>query len=581
MPMERRVLVAVFLSFLVLYGYQAFFVPQEPPPSATSTPQSQPVTLPADTRSATESGSAPPSPGTLEQASPAPVSDAPLVGEADERDIRVESDLVTAVFTNRGAVLKSWRLKRYLDDANQPLELVPAQVTPNQERPFTLGLGDPALDARLGQALFRVDSSEASRDATAAPVTLTFEFHEQAGLRVRKAFSISPASYVVTVEVTVEQDGQSLIPALRWGPALGDVTGEVNQYLQRPEGILFRDGAVERIAASSVSEQPTHDAVVRFAGVDDHYFLSAALDPGPARVEYAVHTLPHRQTAAPLEFVSYAVRSQQPPLPARFFVGPKDFDVLAAVDRDLVRVINFGWFSWIVVPLLRSLKWINGYVGNYGWAIIILTVLINAAMFPLRHKSVVSMRRMQELQPEMKAIQDRYGNLKATDPARQKMNVELMNLYRERGVNPASGCIPMLLTMPVLFAFYSLLSVAIEIRGAPFFGWIRDLSVYDPMYVTPILMGITMVVQQRMTPSTADPVQQKMLMAMPVVFTFMFLWAPSGLVLYWLISNVWAIGQQHFTNRLIGPPVVRTVRPAAERRVKRVGTGKTEGAKDV
>ncbi len=454
-------------------------------------------------------------------------------------------------------------------------------MTPNQERPFTLGLGDPALDARLGQALFRADTSEASRDATAAPVTLTFEFHEQAGLRVRKAFSISPASYVVTVEVSVEQDGQSLIPALRWGPALGDVTGEVNQYLQRPEGILFRDGAVERIAASSVSEQPTHDAVFRFAGVDDHYFLSAALDPGPARVEYAVHTLPHRQTAAPLEFVSYAVRSQQPPLPARFFVGPKDFDVLAAIDRDLVRVINFGWFSWIVVPLLRSLKWINGYVGNYGWAIIILTILINAAMFPLRHKSVVSMRRMQELQPEMKAIQDRYGNLKATDPARQKMNVELMNLYRERGVNPASGCIPMLLTMPVLFAFYSLLSVAIEIRGAPFFGWIRDLSVYDPMYVTPILMGITMVVQQRMTPSTADPVQQKMLMAMPVVFTFMFLWAPSGLVLYWLISNVWAIGQQHFTNRLIGPPVIRTVRPAAERRVKRVGTGKTEGAKDV
>jgi YidC/Oxa1 family membrane protein insertase len=147
-------------------------------------------------------------------------------------------------------------------------------------------------------------------------------------------------------------------------------------------------------------------------------------------------------------------------------------------------------------------------------------------------------------------------------------------------VNPASGCIPMLLTMPVLFAFYSLLSVAIEIRGAPFIGWIKDLSVYDPWYVTPVLMGVTMVIQQKMTPTTADPVQQKMMMAMPIVFTFMFLWAPSGLVIYWLVSNIWAIGQQHVTNRIIGPTAVRTVRPAAERRTKRAGGGKTEGAKN-
>ena len=146
-------------------------------------------------------------------------------------------------------------------------------------------------------------------------------------------------------------------------------------------------------------------------------------------------------------------------------------------------------FAWLVVPLLRALKWVNGYVGNYGWSIIILTVLINLVMFPLRHKSVVSMRKMQELQPEVKAIQDRYAKLKMTDPARQKMNVELMKLYRERGVNPASGCVPMLLTMPVLFAFYSMLSVAIELRGAPFVGWISDLSAHDPLYVTPVLMG--------------------------------------------------------------------------------------------
>jgi len=166
------------------------------------------------------------------------------------------------------------------------------------------------------------------------------------------------------------------------------------------------------------------------------------------------------------------------------------------------------------------------------------------------------------------------------DPARSKMNVELMNLYRERGVNPASGCVPMLLTLPVLFAFYSMLSVAIELRGAPFIGWIHDLSAHDPLFITPVLMGITMMIQQRMTPSTADPVQQKMMLVMPVVMTGMFLWAASGLVLYWTVSNTWGIGQQMITNRLIGPSPQRSPpRPPAERRVKRVGGGRTDQAK--
>ena len=266
----------------------------------------------------------------------------------------------------------------------------------------------------------------------------------------------------------------------------------------------------------------------------------------------------------------------------RFFAGPKDFDVLQKSDRRSGRArFDFGIFAWLVVPLLRALKWVNGYVGNYGWSIIALTVLINLVMFPLRHKSVVSMRKMQEIQPEVKAIQDRYAKLKMTDPARQKMNVELMNLYRERGVNPASGCVPMLLTMPVLFAFYAMLSVAIELRGAPFIGWIKDLSTYDPWFVTPVLMGATQFVQQRMTPATGDPAQQRMMMFMPLIFMTMFIWAPSGLVLYWTVSNLWAIGQQVLTNRMIGPAPQR-VRPArpAERRLKQAGGGKSDAAKE-
>jgi len=281
---------------------------------------------------------------------------------------------------------------------------------------------------------------------------------------------------------------------------------------------------------------------------------------------------------SPNNLVSYEAQLATTASPQLVFVGPKDFDVLRAIDPDLVRAINFGWFAALVVPLLTSLKWINGFIGNYGWSIITLTLIINGLMFPLRHKSVVSMRKMQQIQPEVKAIQDRYAKLKATDPAKQKMNTELMALYRERGVNPASGCIPMLLIMPVLFAFYSLLSVAVELRGAPFVGWISDLSAPDPLYVTPVIMGATMVIQQRMAPTTMDPAQQKIMMIMPVVFTFMFLQAPSGLVIYWLVSNLWAIGQQHVTNRLIGPPPVHQVRPPGERRVKKAGAGRTEAA---
>jgi YidC/Oxa1 family membrane protein insertase len=271
----------------------------------------------------------------------------------------------------------------------------------------------------------------------------------------------------------------------------------------------------------------------------------------------------------PRELVSYEVEPKTSDQVTRFFVGPKDFDILATIGPDLTKAINFGMFTIIVVPLLRSLKWVNSFVGNYGFSIIILTILINVIMFPLRHKSVVSMRKMQEIQPEVKSIQDRYSKLKATDPAKQKMNQELMALYKERGVNPAGGCVPMLLTMPVLLAMWALLSTAIELRGAPFIGWIHDLTAHDPLYITPVIMGASQLWQQKMTPSAGmDPAQQRMMLLMPVVFTVMFLWLPAGVAIYYAVTNLWGIGQQYLTNYLIGPPKVRTIRPPAERRVK-------------
>jgi YidC/Oxa1 family membrane protein insertase len=320
----------------------------------------------------------------------------------------------------------------------------------------------------------------------------------------------------------------------------------------------------------------TQDGPFKFAGVDDHYFASLALNPEASRLEFAAVTQPGPGTATRV-FVSHAITYPQPPAGVRFFIGPKRFDLLQAADAEMVRAINFGMFAVVVVPLLNSLKWLHGYVGNYGWAIIALTIIINLAMFPLRHKSTVAMRKMQAIQPRMKAIQDRYAHLKMTDPGRQKMQTEVAALYKEEGVNPASGCVPMLLTMPVLLAFYALLSQAIELRGAPFMGWILDLSRPDPRYVLPALMGVTMFWQQKITPAAMDPAQQRVMMIMPVMFTAMMLFSPSGVVLYWFVSNVWTIGQQYFTNWTIGPPVV-AAKPGAPRSIKAAGAGRTAGA---
>ena len=557
--MEKRVLIAVLLSFLVLYAYQAMFPP--PPDQAKKPVQaSKAATVP--------NASAP------AVANPAP---SPKPGVSPEREIVVENADVRGVFSTRGAVLKSWQLKKYRDDHGRPYELVAGHAPADAPLPLTLAVDDAGLSTTLATAPF-----SASESGSGASWQVQFDYDAN-GVRAQKRIAIeSSKPYVLNVTVSVTRDGQALPAALKWGPALGSgITIKSRSYNPPPQPIYYKDGSVSRVAPAKINDAPIQEGTFGFAGVDDHYFLTSLVKPPQAiRVQYAPVDVALPENPEGAHYVSWSARFPTTPQTVSYFAGPKDFDVLVAVDRELVRAIDFGKFAWLVVPLLRALKWINVYVGNYGWSLILLTIAINLAMFPLRHKSVVSMRKMQDVQPEVKAIQDRYKNLKMSDPARAKMNNELMALYKERGVNPASGCVPMLLTLPVLFAFYSMLSVAIELRGAPFIGQIHDLSAHDPWFVWPVVMGITMFIQQRMTPSTADPVQQKVMLVMPIMMSAMFLYAASGLVIYWTVSNIWGIGQQMVTNRLIGPAPVRTVRPPAERRVKNVGGGRTDQAKE-
>ena len=581
--MERRVLLAIFLAFLVLYVWQALFVkpvPKPGVPTAGTPAGAQASGQPAAGQTPAPSNAEAPAPAAEKAVTPPPPAAAALVGETAERDVRIETREIIAVFTNRGARLKSWRLKRYLNQNREPQELVEHAIA-SQPLPFTLRASNDGTTTTLNTALYAV-SGAPTGSAESSPVDLRFEYRDSAGLHASKAFHFEPDGFIVTAGVAVTQAERPLETSIVWGPALGDV-GEVSRYATKAGGILFQDGSVVRVDASKVAKQPVYEGDFRYAGVEDNYFITAALDIGPGKVTFQPVAIPPADPKGTArDLMSWTIESREGS-PAKFFVGPKDFDLLKAINPDFAKAVNFGMWSVIVVPLLRSLKWVNGYVGNYGWSIVILTFIINVILFPLRHKSVVSMRKMQEIQPEVKAIQDRYKNLKATDPAKQKMNQELMALYKERGVNPASGCVPMLLTMPFIFAFYALLSTAIELRGAPWFGWIHDLSAHDPLFVTPVLMGASQIWQQRLAPAAGmDPVQQKMTMLMPVFFTFLFLWYPAGVALYWLVNNIWAIGQQYLTNYIIGPP--KTARApggsASERRMKRVGGSKTDAARE-
>jgi len=565
--MERRVLLAIFLCFIVLYVWQAVFVkpaPKRPAGAATSAP--------AGTVAAPAAGESAPAPAAAPVEPPASTA-APLVAEQQEREIRVETDDVSAVFTNRGGRLKSWRLKRYLDRNNQPLELIASDLPAGQPLPFSLRTMDEAVDSHVNTALYQVQQPSANEVA--------FEYRDSSGLRAIKQFAVGPMPYTVTARVDVAANDRPLPAAVVWGPGLGDSDSQTGRYAVKPGGLFSTGGKVTRLSASNIAKQSEYNQSFEYAGIDDHYFMSVAMNPGAAKTAYQPLSIPPpANTKDPTrDFVSYSVTPAKAGEPLTFYVGPKDFSTLKAIGPDYVRAINFGMFDVLVKPLLVSLNWVHQYVGNYGWAIIVLTILINVVLFPLNHKSVVSMRKMQEIQPQAKAIQDRYAKLKATDPAKQKMNQELMALYRDRGVNPASGCIPLLLMMPVFLAFYAMLQTAIELRGAPFLGWIHDLSAPDPYYVLPVLVGVSQVVQQLMTPQTGvDPAQQKMMLFMPLVLIFVFVASPAGALLYWLASTLIRVGQMQFTNYLIGPPTVRAPRPAAERRLKRVGGGRTDAA---
>jgi YidC/Oxa1 family membrane protein insertase len=529
--MEKRIIVAFILSFAVLYGFRWMFPPPEQPAVETSAP--------AQAGPASPAAATPQAPVPTPATTPAPETAAGDIQAETAENLVVDTPLYTATVSNTGGALTSYTLKAYTDGEGRPLQLINQVAGQKLGWPLVFETSDASLDQMLTKARFRAQQ-EGDR--------ILLEF-AGGGVHARKTLEFKRDNYEFSLQTSLTKDGKDVKHAMVWQGHFGD------QSLPPDPATLHviheTNAAFTRVTAGSITDSLAFNTAR--AGIEDLYFLAMFLfdSPTPGKVlkqefpgeDNQPHPALHLSTDMP---DGKAVR---------VFVGPKEQRWLSKADPLLPSVINYGWFEIVAKPLLLALLWIHSYVGNFGWAIIILTVVLNLALFPLRLKQQVSMLKMQKIQPQMRTLQDRYKKLKANDPRRAEVQSQMMGLYKEHGVNPLGGCFPLLLQMPVLIGLYSMLSVSIELRRAPWLGWITDLSRPEMLLipVLPILMTISMIVMQKMTPTTVDPAQAKMMMIMPIMFLFMFWRAQSGLTLYWLTGNVIGIAQQVFINKYWSP----------------------------
>ena len=534
--MEKRILLFLLLSFAIIFSFDFVLkelgLMPEPPPVE----EGQEAFL-------TENGSIPPTGGIQDASSGvAPHGDEPETAALETRVEEVETPLYRVAFTNRGAQIQSWKLKQYLtqdEDDPQPIEFVYPEG--HFAGPVSMQVEDPAVTALLNNGLFEVSRDFERLDDVHPTGHLTFSHrNDENGLLVEKEFTFTHDSYLVDVSIRVEGLDETVDVLLgtnfgmvEWGQGLIGALG--------PAWMI--DGALEK---ETPDPEIRRSGDVRWAALQDKYFISVMIPQGAQGV-FAKAETDYVVTSG----VEFPVEAEGSRLRFQLYAGPKQFDLMRSLGHDLEDTIDFGWFiygSWSVVkavakPLFYVLRFLYEYTQNYGVAIILLTCGIKLLFVPLQYKSYKSMQGMQKIQPKIKAVQDKFKE------DRERLNRELMKLYKEHKVNPVGGCLPMVLQMPVFISLFNILYMTVDLRNAPFMLWITDLSIPDPFYVFPILMGASMVLQQKMMPTTMDPTQAKMMMLLPVFLTFLFLNFPAGLVIYWLTNNVLTIGQQVVTDR--------------------------------
>ena len=565
----KKLVLAIVLSVTVLLVYQYFSCPNPRRPDRVPQPAAVQEQKTAD--QVESKGGAAPDIGSIlnqtETETPAAEIELPLqtVSEnlqaAAEQPVTVENDYFTAVFTNRGAGLTSLVLKKYKDDAGKPLDLIAHSAKESNFYPFYFYSEKDDFSAILNKALFLYRGPSEVKIGGLEANEIVFEYADpEQNLLARKKFIFSKDSYVIRLEFQVSKNGRTVdtLPVV-FGPDL-----ENNDSRERAMMMNLKIAAyngTDLVSLEFAKQKTLPQAGQSFekaagekgsgfywAAYETTYFAAVfKTDPQKSKLAYQVIKQPLAQNKSKL--FSYMVVTN----PTAIFIGPKDEKVLTSVEKeypDLNKIIEYGWFGSIAKIMLKGIVFIHGFIPNYGWALIVFTLLLKILLFPLTYSSSVSMAKMQNLQPKMKAIKKKYKNNKDMEQ-RKLMNMEIMDLYKQEKVNPAGGCLPILLQLPILWGFFRLLSVCINVRHEPWILWITDLSKKDPYYVLPILMGVTQLIQQRMTPSGGDETQKKLMYIMPFVMTIMFASFPSGLNLYWFFSNLLQIGQQKIINEKI------------------------------
>ncbi len=539
---NKNLIIALVLMLAVWLGFSVLFPPQQPPQTAVNENQQAPITE-NQTQNPEPASAAP-----VKQAESLTVSQEDPVAQkpsAPAREISIETDLYRAVFTTQGARLLSYELKEYRVTANP--ESAPVQLfLPGPVRYATLKTtGTEGLNL-AADAIYTTSVENQVSLTGKSEKTIIFQTVTDSGLVVDKVFVLHGDRYIMDADVVLHNTSQAALRGTldltlvqQWDESL-----DTDQYsFSGPTSMVggkIKEDDIDDLASEPRSYSGKETTWTSF---QTKYFMSVVV-PGPDAVE-RVHI------TGGDDIVENILVSPYLTLPAgssqRFdyslYFGPKDYDQLKAAGHNLEQTIHFGFFDLLAKPLFHVLIFFYGYLKNYGLAIILLTVIIKLLFWPLTHKSYASMKAMQKLQPEMQKIRERFKDDK------ERLNKELMDLYKTHRVNPMGGCLPMLVQIPVFFALYKVLLDSIALRHAPFAFWITDLSAKDPYYITPVLMGISMFVQQKMTPTTADPTQAKIFMMMPIIFTFLFLNFPSGLVIYWLVNNLLTIVQQYFIHR--------------------------------
>lgn len=535
--MEKNALIAVVLSILILIFYQEWMKRYYTPLPAPSLSKEQ-----KQAKEPEKITPAPPSSPRKESKIPPSRSQ-----EIPAREVRVETDHYIAVFTNRGARLKSFILKHYrmdVDPKSPPFEMISG--TPGLPLPLGVELETPG-PWDDGELLYAVEGSDLKL-AGDAKGSLQFRARTPSGATIVKGFAFAGSSYPIQVELSVE-GLERKIPAGIKLASDGHNKGSKGDSIF--EGLLgLVDNRIKRLPREEITKGQELKGTVSWAGFGYTYFLSALL-PEEGRTQKIA-----MREESPALFMRLQEEAAGEKVRYTLFVGPKDLDVLKSVGNGLERSIDFGYFAFVSLPLLSVLRFFHHVTASYGTDIILLTVLIKLLLAPLTHKSFVSMKQMQKLQPQMERLKERFKDDK------EGLNKEIMELYRRNKVNPFGGCLPMVLQIPVFIGLYNSLLTPIELRHAPFL-WIRDLSRPDweslPFHfagwdlgipVLTVFMGGSMFLQQWMTPSAGDPNQRRMMLMMPLVFTVMFVTFPAGLTIYWLVNNVLSIAQQYLINRL-------------------------------